>query len=38
MVAIEMTGGDWNAKHKEGGAILITPKGRNLLHAINRQD
>jgi hypothetical protein len=33
-----LTGGDWNAKYKEWGARLITPKGRNLLHAINRQN
>jgi hypothetical protein len=33
-----MKGGDWSAKHKEWGARLVTPKGRNLLHAIIRQN
>jgi hypothetical protein len=33
-----LTGEDWKAKHKEWGARLTTPKGRNLLHAINRQN
>jgi hypothetical protein len=33
-----MIGGDWNTKYREWGARLITPKGRNLLHAINRQN
>jgi hypothetical protein len=33
-----LTGGDWNAKHKEWRTRLITPKGKNLLHAINRQN
>ncbi|PNF31018.1 hypothetical protein B7P43_G18156 [Cryptotermes secundus] len=33
-----LTGGDWNTKHKEWGARLITPKRRNLLHTINRQN
>jgi hypothetical protein len=32
------TDGDWNAKHKEWGARLTTPKRRNLLYAINRQN
>jgi hypothetical protein len=30
-------GGDWNAKHTQWGARLITPKGRNLLEAMNRR-
>jgi exonuclease III len=29
--------GDWNAKHSPRGARLITPKGRNLLEALNKQ-
>jgi endonuclease/exonuclease/phosphatase family metal-dependent hydrolase len=33
-----LIGGDWNAKHKEWGTRLTTPKGRNLLHAISRQN
>jgi hypothetical protein len=32
-----LTGKDWNAKHKEWKAYK-TPKGRNLLHAIDRQN
>jgi hypothetical protein len=31
-------GGDWNAKHSQWGARLITPKGKNLLEAMNRQN
>lgn len=31
-------GGDWNAKHTVWGSRLITPKGRNLLCAITRQN
>lgn len=31
-----MIGGDWNAKHTEWGARLVTPKGRNLLRAITK--
>jgi len=30
-----LIGGDWNVKHTAWGAILITPKGRNLLAAIS---
>jgi hypothetical protein len=30
--------GDWNAKHSQWGARLITPKGRNLLEALNKQN
>jgi hypothetical protein len=33
-----LIGGDWDAKHKEWDARLTTPKGRNLLYAINRQN
>jgi hypothetical protein len=33
-----LTDGKWNAKHKEWEARLVTPKGINLLHAINRQN
>jgi hypothetical protein len=33
-----LTGGDWNAKHSQWGARLITSKGRNLLEAMNRQN
>jgi hypothetical protein len=29
-----LTGGDWNAKHKEWGARLTIPKGRNLLYDV----
>jgi hypothetical protein len=31
-----LIGRDWNAKHKEWGARLTTPKGRNLLGVTNR--
>jgi hypothetical protein len=31
-------GGDWNAKHFQWGARLITPNGRNLLEALNKQN
>ena len=30
-----LIGGDWSAKHTAWGARLITPKGRNVLHAIS---
>jgi hypothetical protein len=30
-----LMGGDWNSKHTNWGARLITPKGRNLLQAIH---
>jgi hypothetical protein len=33
-----LIGDDWNAKHSQWGARLITPKGRNLLEAMNRQN
>jgi hypothetical protein len=33
-----LIGGDWNAKHSQWGARLITPKGRNLLEALNKQN
>lgn len=33
-----MAGGDWNAKHTERGPRLISPKGRNLLQAMNRMN
>jgi exonuclease III len=33
-----LTSGEWNAKHKEWGVRLITPRGRSPLHATNRQD
>jgi hypothetical protein len=33
-----LIGGDWNAKRSQWGARLITPKGRNLLEALNRQN
>jgi hypothetical protein len=31
-----LIGGDWNAKHTQWGARLITPTGRNLLEAMHR--
>jgi hypothetical protein len=31
-------GGDWNAKHSQWGARLITPKGKNFLKALNKQN
>lgn len=33
-----LIGGDWNAKHTNWGARLITPKGKNLLQALERQN
>jgi hypothetical protein len=33
-----LIGGDWNAKHSQRGARLITPKGKNLLEAMDRQN
>jgi hypothetical protein len=33
-----LIGADWNAEHSQWGARLITPKGRNLLEALNRQN
>lgn len=33
-----LVAGDWNAKHTAGGSRLITPKGRNLLHAIHQNN
>jgi hypothetical protein len=31
-----LIGGEWKAKHSHWGARLITPKGRNLLEALNK--
>jgi hypothetical protein len=33
-----LTGGDWNAKHSQRRARLITPKGKKLLEALNKQN
>jgi hypothetical protein len=33
-----LIGGDWNVKHSQWGARLITPKGRNLLEELNKQN
>jgi hypothetical protein len=33
-----LIGGDWNASHSQWGVRLITPKGRNLLEALKRQN
>jgi hypothetical protein len=33
-----LIGGDWNAKHTQWGATLITPKGINLLEAMHTQN
>jgi hypothetical protein len=32
-----LTGGFWSTKHNEWGMRFVSPKGRNLLHTINRQ-